>query len=87
MRGVKVQFFFINNNWQASQSFPVVSNFDDRLNDGVVSTIKKKITVDMSENQGYRQDNLYSDANNTNDPLMFYGVQMMNTASYPRDSD
>jgi len=42
MVGVRISFFFINNNWQAGYKFPVVPFFDNRLEEGVVSGIQKK---------------------------------------------
>jgi hypothetical protein len=50
MKGVKVSFFFINNNWQASSDFPVQAFFDNRLQDGVVTSLHKKKFIDLSEN-------------------------------------
>jgi hypothetical protein len=50
MRGARVKFFIIENIWQASLSYPVLSFFNDGLKDGIIPSVHKQVTIDLSQN-------------------------------------
>jgi len=49
MRGVRVKFSIIENIWQASLSYPVLSFFNDGLKDGIIPSVHKQVTIDLSK--------------------------------------
>lgn len=47
----------------------------------------KKTVIQLSENQGYRQDLWYSSSNATDDPIIFYETKQVSQSSYAQPKD
>lgn len=48
MKGARVSFFFIDNNWQPGNSYPVVPVFNNRLSEGIINSYTKKVSIIVS---------------------------------------